>query len=244
VLILPVLDLMAGRVVRGIAGRRGDYRQITSALTRSNDPAAVAAAFADSFGLSELYVADLDAIEGGTVAGDVYRQLRSNGFRLWVDAGVRTIADVIDLQRVGVEQLVVGLETVAGPNVLAEAAELFGERIVFSLDLREGQPLGNRAAWPMSDATRIVDHVVEAGVRRVIVLDLARVGIGSGIGTESLCRQILQTHPRLEVFAGGGVRGIDDLRHLRDSGARGALVASALHDGRLSSEEIAELREA
>ena len=87
--ILPVLDVMGGRVVRGVAGRRERYRPVVSTLTASSEPSAVAAAFACTFGFNELYVADLDAIGGAAPARDLYARLRADGFRLWVDAGVR-----------------------------------------------------------------------------------------------------------------------------------------------------------
>ena len=72
------------------------------------------------------------------------------------------------------------------------------------------------------------------GITRLIVLDLARVGGGFGAGTEGLCRDIASTYPHVEVFAGGGIAGPEDLQRLEACGVRGALVASALHDGRFS----------
>jgi phosphoribosylformimino-5-aminoimidazole carboxamide ribotide isomerase len=48
-------------------------------------------------------------------------------------------------------------------------------------------------------------------------------------------------HPEVEVSAGGGVRGVADLRRLRDCGVRAALVASALHDGAVTAAELAAL---
>jgi phosphoribosylformimino-5-aminoimidazole carboxamide ribotide isomerase len=238
--ILPVLDLMAGQVVRGIAGHRSDYRPIVSPLTSSNEPAAVAAAFATHFGLTELYLADLDAIAGAAPAGDVYAKLHAGGFRLWVDAGIRTAEQARELGRLGIERIVVGLETVAGPDVLARAVEELGERVVFSLDLRDGQPIGDTGAWRAGDAERIVERAVAVGIGRLIVLDIARVGVGAGMGTEELCARIVKAHPRVEVYAGGGVRGAADLRRLRDAGVRGALVASALHDGSLNRADWCE----
>ena len=44
--------------------------------------------------------------------------------------------------------------------------------------------------------------------------------------------------PGLEVTAGGGVRGRADLDRLKACGVRNVLVASALHDGRLSRSEV------
>ena len=56
---------------------------------------------------------------------------------------------------------------------------------------------------------------------------------------EDLCREISRKWPHIELIGGGGVRALADLRSLRAAGCRGALVASALHDGRLSAADLA-----
>jgi phosphoribosylformimino-5-aminoimidazole carboxamide ribotide isomerase len=235
--VLPVLDLMAGRVVRGVAGRRAEYRPVVSRLTPSSEPLGVARAFAEHLGLTELYLADLDALAGKPPAWATYAALRAEGIRLWVDAGVRGRPDVDRLAAAGVEGLVVGLETAEGPAVLADAVAAHGRRVVFSLDVRGGAPL-RTAGWRGADAWSLTDEAVSIGVTRLLVLDLARVGVGEGIGTEALCARLAAACPDVEVYAGGGVRDVTDLRRLRDAGVRGALVASALHDGRLRRADI------
>jgi phosphoribosylformimino-5-aminoimidazole carboxamide ribotide isomerase len=72
----------------------------------------------------------------------------------------------------------------------------------------------------------------------VIVLDLARVGTGAGVDL-ALMRRVRAAAPHAALFAGGGVRGPDDLSRLADAGCDGALVATALHDGRLGAREVA-----
>ena len=103
-------------------------------------------------------------------------------------------------------------------------------RVAFSLDLRNGQPLGS---WGIDDPREIAAIAVGLGVTRLIVLDLARVGMGVGVGTLSLISALRADHPNIEIVAGGGVAGPDDLRRLVDAGATAALVGSALHDGRI-----------
>ena len=122
--------------------------------------------------------------------------------------------------------VVAGLETVAGPGALREIVDVVGRnQVVFSLDLRDGVPL---RGWPDPAAS-----AVGLGITRLIVLDLARVGLGSGTGTDELCRRLSCNYPHIELFAGGGVAGPADLTRLAGCGVRGVLVASALHDGRL-----------
>jgi phosphoribosylformimino-5-aminoimidazole carboxamide ribotide isomerase len=237
--ILPVLDLQTGVVVRGIAGRRHEYRPIASQLTRSCQPVDVALAFRDHFGLSELYIADLDAIAGRGPALDIYALLRKLDFRLNVDAGLHLAGDAKRLAAAGVEGIVAGLETLSGPEVLSNLCSEWGStRILFSLDLKGSRPMGNLAAWNTADPWQIVEQAVQVGVRRIIVLDLAKVGSGRGTGTEALCARMARQFPTVEVIAGGGVRAQGDLARLHSCGVKAVLVASALHDGRLRREAL------
>jgi phosphoribosylformimino-5-aminoimidazole carboxamide ribotide isomerase len=95
--VLPVLDLMGGRVVHGVGGRRHEYRPIVSRWTTSSDSLSVARALQDAFGFRRFYVAELDAITSGQVRCDSVRSLASAGFELIVDAGVRTASDAMRL---------------------------------------------------------------------------------------------------------------------------------------------------
>ena len=235
--ILPVLDLKAGQVVHGIAGRRSEYRPVVSRLTPSADPRDVAAAFLTHFGLKELYVADLDAIAGAPPALATFASLHALGCILCVDAGLHTAEQAEPLLAAGVVRVVAGLETLAGPQELARLTARCGGSVIFSLDLKEGRPLGNTTAWG-EDVFAIAVQAIALGVGSVLVLDLAQVGVGKGTGTEELCGRLATAFPHVEVLAGGGVRGVDDLLRLRRVGVRGVLVASALHDGRLSREDL------
>jgi phosphoribosylformimino-5-aminoimidazole carboxamide ribotide isomerase len=239
--ILPVLDLMQGQVVRGVGGRRDQYRPIVSKICDSAEPLAVARAFQKQFGFTEFYVADLDAIQHGRIAMDVHRQLRDAGFQLWIDAGLRTCDDetLTLLLNVCVPAIIVGLESIAGPEELHRIVERAGaDRTVFSLDLKNGTPMGNVNGWRADDPWAIANRAIVAfGVRRLIVLDLANVGVGAGVGTRDLCMRLKSTFPELQLTTGGGVRNIDDVYELYTIGVDYVLVASALHDGRIKTSE-------
>ncbi len=238
--ILPVLDLQQGKVVRGVGGRRHEYRPIVSKWTRSTEPLALAEALRSAYGFHDFYLADLDAIAGQPPSWELFARLLARGFRIAVDAGIREEPDGQRLLEAGVD-CVVGLETLAGPDTLRALLILpCKDRLIFSLDLKDGEPLGNHACWRATDAWSIAEQVMEWGVQRLIVLDLARVGVGEGVGTEDLCRRIKRAQPQVELIAGGGVRGIEDLRRLEDCGVNQALVASALQDGRLRPEDASE----
>jgi phosphoribosylformimino-5-aminoimidazole carboxamide ribotide isomerase len=239
--IIPVLDLMNGQVVRGVGGRRQEYRPIISTLTSSHAPLDVACAFRARFQLRELYVADLDAIAGAEPAWATYKGLHSEGFRLWVDAGIRHAVQAQTLADAGIEGVVAGLETLAGPNDLAQMVQRLGERIIFSLDLRDGVPLGNPDEWTNRDAWTIATQALELGVRRLLVLDLASVGGSLGSVAAYLGTAVAIAYPEVEVSLGGGIRARSDVLRLSDSGVQAVLLASALHDGVLSAADLAGL---
>lgn len=242
--ILPVLDLLKGKIVRGIGGRRDEYRPVVSKLLDSADPVAVAKALHAHFGFEDFYLADLDAIIHSEPAFDVYTNIHKAGFRLWIDAGIRSAGETSAmLLREHSNSVVVGLESLDGPTALEALVQRAGpERIVFSLDLKAGQPLGQVKAWPSAASWSIAEHAIVAlGIRRMIVLDLARVGVGEGLGTEELCCRLKKTYPQLQLTAGGGVNGIDDVKRLQGIGVDHVLVASALHDGRISPDDVRRL---
>ena len=235
--VLPVLDLLGGVVVRGVAGRRDEYLPLKSCLTTSTAPLDVARAFRSEFGFQRLYVADLDAIVHRRPNRDVARQLVEDGFRLLVDAGVETVEDVRSWRSLGCE-VVLGLESSRSPTDLAAmVAEC--ESVTFSLDLQNGVPMLAQTATGWSrDPSEIVRQVIACGVSKLIVLDLADVGMGSGARTGSLCRSVRAAFPEVHLTCGGGIRGPADLAEWRASGAQQVLVASALHDGRLMPNDL------
>ncbi len=234
--VLPVVDLLNGVVVRGIAGRRDEYLPWISPLCGSCDPLEIATALRALCGHSRLYLADLDAILHARPHLDVYLQLEAQGFQLLIDAGIRGPREARDLINRTRAEIILGLETLSTPDqFVSTVIDLPRERIVFSLDLKAGKPLST-AAWP-SAPLEIVRQVVATGIRSLIVLDLADVGSANGGRTQELCHDIRREFPQLTLISGGGVRDVSDLRCWA-SLADALLVASALHDGRLTRADL------
>ena len=237
--VIPVLDLLDGVVVRGVGGRRDEYRPVESVLTLSARPLDVARAFRDRLSLKTLYVADLDGILRQRPNADVYPQLVDDGFELWIDAGVRSLSDANHLLSAGAAKVVVGLETIPDARLLATLVAEFGTpRIVFSLDLQAGRPMLGHSDWPDTSPLGIAQIVVSLGLTQLIVLDLASVGEQRGPSTISLCESIRRIAPEARLITGGGVRNADDLPPLQAAGIDGVLLATALHNGAISSAEL------
>lgn len=238
-LVLPVLDLLNGLVVRGVGGRRDEYRPVESVLTSSAQPLDVARAFRDRLSLTTLYVADLDGILRQRPNADVYQQLIDDGFELWIDAGVRSVSDANRLLSAGAAKVVVGLETVPDARLLATLVAEFGApRIVFSLDLQAGRPMLGHSDWPETSPLGIAQNVLNLGLTQLIVLDLASVGEQRGPSTIALCESVRRFAPDVRLITGGGVRNADDLRPLQAAGIDSVLLATALHNGAISSADL------
>ena len=239
--VIPVLDVRRGQAVRAIAGDRAHYGPLRSVLHDGTDPVALARGARDAWGLPDLYVADLDAILGQASPNvHLYRSLRDLGLILWIDAGVRESCDVPPLLEAGVGRVVVGLETVRGPEALAGIVAEAGDQVVFSLDLHRGRPIVETGpAWKTDRAGEIAARAIDEGVRRLILLDLARVGTGRGIATLDLPAG--WPGRGVEWIVGGGISGAEEVRALDRAGVHGVLVGSALHDGRITRRNLEEI---
>jgi HisA/HisF family protein len=239
--VLGVIDLLGGLAVHARAGRRESYAPVTSVAGSPIEPGdalALARAYVDRLGVAELYVADLDAITRGLPQDTRITTLTASGAPLWLDAAVSSADQARRAFRLGAARVVVGLETLSSYDALEEiCAAVGGERVAFSLDLRNGEPVvtSDRIS-PGEPAHIIAGRAAAAGAGAVIVIDLARVGTGTGLDL-GLVSQVRNAVPGLTLMAGGGVRGPDDLTRLADAGCDGALVATALLDGRLAAAD-------
>lgn len=238
--VIPVLDLKAGQAVHALAGRREHYQPVRTILHDGSDPIDLALAYRDRLGLSELYLADLDAIAGAPPALKLYRRLLAESLTLQVDAGVRDLDSVEPLLDAGVSRIVAGLETLQGPDALADLNALVGpDRLIFSLDLRDGTPLfAPGADWETLDPLLLANRAISLGVQQLLLLDLTRVGTGQGLGTLPLLATLRAAHPQVMFTVGGGISSPADLPRLAQTGASAVLIGSALLDGRIGREQL------
>ena len=226
--VIPVVDLMQGQVVRAQGGRRSEYRPIVSPLCGSSDPLAVARILCDHCASEQLYLADLDALQGGALQTGALRALlhAMPEVRLWLDGGFRGAADALALRHaLGTEAArvvpVFGSESMSSPQALEEC---FGhaDEAILSLDRRGDERLDPAGCW---------DRPAQWPTH-VIVMTLDRVGSDAGPDLDLLA-SLKATSPRTRFIGAGGLRDESDLARARDAGAWAWLVASALHDGRL-----------
>jgi phosphoribosylformimino-5-aminoimidazole carboxamide ribotide isomerase len=225
--IIPVLDLRGGIVVRARRGQRDQYRPLESPLSPTSDPIDVMRGLYSVYPFTTFYVADLDAImrTGDNEAALLRLRAKFPAAAFWVDNGVADLTSAGNWLEAKLGHLVIGSESQRDTALVQELSQ--HERVVLSLDFRDqafqGPPalLRETASWP----------------RRLIVMTLGRVGSRAGPDLDRLCA-IRDIAASRDIYAAGGVRDGADLAALKHVGIAGALVATSLHDGRVTSSDL------
>lgn len=216
-------------MVRAQRGERDRYQPISSSLCASTDPLQVAEALLEVYPFTTLYIADLDAIRHCGNHLQTVAALRSAfpHLALWVDAGFSKFDVCKPWQALDVSCVIGSESQPDADSTLQLIAHLGHDRAILSLDSLHGQFKGppelldNSACWP----------------DRIIAMTLSRVGSHSGPDFD-LLQRLQQQGAEKKIYAAGGVRHGKDLELLTNMGIAGALIASALHDGHITKDDL------
>ena len=94
--------------------------------------------------------------------------------------------------------------------------------------------------WRETSKINIFDHLeyyYSKGIRYIKVTDISKEGSLSGPSIK-LYKEIMKRFPNFSIYAGGGVRNIDDLKRLSDLGIYGTIIGKAYYEGRLSLKDL------
>jgi phosphoribosylformimino-5-aminoimidazole carboxamide ribotide isomerase len=231
--VYPAIDLRGGRCVRlkqGDFGRQKEY---------DADPVGRAQEW-ERRGAQAIHVVDLDGAKAGRpVQLDLIRTLvGSVDVPLQVGGGVRTLEDLRALREAGAARVVAGTAAVLDRGLRLQAVDALGEALVVAVDARDG--IVTTHGWREASGRDVLDLARELaadGVTSVLYTDVTRDGMNAGAALESTAAvaRILPT------VASGGVRGTEDIAILsKIPGVVGAVVGTALYEGRVTLEELLE----
>jgi phosphoribosylformimino-5-aminoimidazole carboxamide ribotide isomerase len=226
-IVFPAVDIQGGKAVRL---RRGDFDDAT---VFGDDPVALARLWKDQ-GAEALHVVDLDAARAGELVNFdiVQRIVESLDIPVQYGGGIRSAGNLALVAGIGVHWVVMGTAAVTALDLLDDAVEMLGERLVVGLDCTDGMVAthGWQRRSQMS-AIHFSKILAEHGVKRVVYTDTARDGMLGGPDLSGL-RELAEV-TSLELVLSGGIALLDDLRRLKKLAVPnvvGVIVGRALYE--------------
>ncbi len=229
--VIPAIDIRGGRCVRL---HQGDYALET---VFDDDPVAVARRWVEQ-GATRIHVVDLDgAREGAQANAALVRAIAEVApCPVQTGGGIRDLATLRATLEGGVQRVALGTAAVKDRAFLEAALAEAGERIIVSVDARDG--LVRTEGWTEStdiEAGAWIDDLARLGVRRIVYTDIARDGAMQGPNLASY--EALVAKGSVAVIAAGGVTSIEDVRRLAACGVEGAIIGRAIYTGDIALPE-------
>ena len=232
-----MIDLLNGTVVHAQQGQRQHYQPIQSVLSASSDVFSIVGGLLKLYPFRTIYIADIDAI---TNDGNHFEQIELlSGLypqvNWWVDNGVHNInARILYAPQANI-RVVLGSENIHTLQDYRAISYAYQSRHVLSLDMLNDKELGAAELhntglyWPDDAICMTLNNVgSNAGP------DLARL--------QALIQLNLMRKKPANLFAAGGVANIEDLQALTNLGLAGVLVATALHNGSINTNDLQALQ--
>ena len=132
-IIFPAIDIKDGKCVRLV---KGDFNQITS---YENSPLDQAKIYFQN-GFKNIHIVDLDgALQGKAFNSNIVKEIIKNfKLKIQIGGGIRTINDINNWVKSGVDKVIIGTAAVENKNFLKTVCEKFKNRIALSLDVKDG----------------------------------------------------------------------------------------------------------
>lgn len=223
-MIIPVIDLKNGLAVSGQSGNRETYKPLETVFHPSSNPMKIAEALKNQ-GAKEIYIADLDAIDGVGSNLELVESI-NRVLPVMLDCGAHEIETVCKAMEVA-SKVIVATETLRSLEELHEICYRVNKnRILISVDVKDDKIFSEHLEL---DFKRLKEELGELKPSAVILLDISRVGTGQGINKE-----LIQRFSGLDIsiIFGGGVTP-SDLAVLSDLGVEKVLVGTVLHQGKM-----------
>ena len=236
--IIPCLDIKDGRVVKGTN---------FLSLRDAGDPVEAAALY-DKQGADELVFLDINASadDRAIVTHMVERVAERIFIPFTVGGGIRKVEDFTAILRAGADKVSVNSAALRRPELIREAASVFGSQcVVVAMDAKR-RPGGG---WTLylnggridtgKDALDWAREAEELGAGEILLTSMDREGVKTGYDLE-LTRAVSEA-VGIPVIASGGA---GELSHFYDAFTAGkadaVLAASLFHFGELTVPQLKE----
>ena len=237
-IIFPAIDIKDGKCVRLI---RGDFNQMTS---YEKSPFEQAKIYFEN-GFSNIHIVDLDgALRGKSSNSNVVKKiLKSFKLKIQIGGGIRTIDEVDNWVKSGVDKVIIGTAAVENKNFLKIACEKFKNKIAVSLDVKDG--LIFLSGWKKQTNILAVDFLKEIknfGISRIIYTDINKDGTKKGPSINDTIE--LSKKVKIPFVISGGISSVEDIKKIKllnKSNIEGVVVGKSIYDGDIKINELAKL---
>ena len=231
--IFPAVDILGGHCVQLVQGKR-------ESATSFGDPLACATRWLDE-GANALHVVNLDGAFGSSAKNaDLIAELvRKTGVEIELGGGIRSVADAAHWLETGVTRVIISTLATQQPECIRQLADEFGSgRVMAGVDAKGGQiavkgwqeTAGDYLEWALRFES------LRAGSLLYTNVDVE--GLQQGVRFDPVKRLIDAV--RIPVVVAGGVSAKSDVAGLRDIGAYGAVLGSALYSGKIKLKDALE----
>jgi phosphoribosylformimino-5-aminoimidazole carboxamide ribotide isomerase len=231
--IFPAVDILGGQCVQLVQGKR-------ESATAFGDPLACASRWLDQ-GADALHVVNLDGAFGSASknAALIRALIKESGVEIELGGGIRSVGDARQWLETGVDRIIISTLATQDPECIRTLAREFGSsRVMPGVDARGGQIAVHGWQETAGDYLAWAKKFEELGAGSLLYTNVDIEGLQQGIRIEPVKRLI--DHVGIPVVVAGGVSSRQDVAGLRDAGAWGAVLGSALYSGKISLKEARE----
>ncbi len=231
--IFPAVDILGGRCVQLVQGRR-------ESATVYGDPLACATRWID-LGADALHVVNLDGAFGNSVQNvELIRTLiRRTGIEIELGGGIRSVEDGARWLETGVSRIIISTLATQEPESIRVLSQEFGpERVMAGVDAKGGKVAIHGWQETAGDYLSWAKRFEALGAGALLYTNVDVEGLQQGVQKEPVKRLIGCVH--VPVVVAGGVSSRSDVTALRDIGAYGAVLGSALYSGKITLKAALE----
>src|SRR5512147_996271 len=233
--LLPAVDVRDGQAVRLVHGESGSE-------TSYGDPMAAALAWQQA-GAEWLHLVDLDAAFGTGDNRELIAEVaRAMDIKVELSGGIRDDDSLAAALATGCTRVNIGTAALEAPEWVARVIAEHGDRIAVGLDVRGTTLRGRGWTRDGGDLYETLERLDKEGSARYVVTDINKDGMLQGPNLE-LLRNVCAATER-PVVASGGITELADLEALMtlvDEGVEGAIIGTALYEGRFTLEDALAL---
>jgi len=236
-IIFPAIDIKDGKCVRLI---KGDFNQMTSYEKSPFDQAKIY--FQNGF--SNIHIVDLDgALQGKPSNSNIVKEILKNlKLKIQIGGGIRTIDDVDNWVKSGVDKVIIGTAAVENKGLLKTACEKFKNKIAISLDVKDGFIF--LSGWKKQTnilAANFLKEIKNFGVSRIIYTDINKDGTKEGPNIKDAIE--LSNKVKIPFIISGGISSIEDIKRIKslnNPNIEGIIVGKSIYDGDIKIKELAK----